>query len=134
MPFRLNCFSGVPETLQQKINIVCFYFCPAGPAVTTAAPETAENYSWTAIGVGATAAFASALGNPKAGDAVTATQKEMIVAYGQWDALVDGGGVIAAAGESLPGRVVGCPRGGPLCPAPHPPCDRIGSIVCGLFV
>merc|ERR1740130_2501214 len=73
----------------------------AGPAVTTAAPETAENYSWTAIGVGATAAFASALGNPKAGDAVTATQKEMIVAYGQWDALVDGGGVIAAAGPAV---------------------------------
>ena len=163
MPFRLNCISGVPETLQREANIVCFYFCPAGPAADVPVEQwdqTCSNPSkpcWDLFksfggcgGIETVKTMAGLLC-----DTDLSIQKVQDIAPGVTGTLCDkcatscfengqdvcsGGPAVTTAapetpaGESLPGRVVGCPRGGPLCPAPHPPCDRIGSIVCGLFV
>merc|ERR1740133_615893 len=80
--------------------MACVTSCTTSDVAVTAPPVAAPvNYKWTPVGVGATAEFASALGNPEAGDAVTEAQMDMIVGAGQWEALLAAGGFVAVDGS-----------------------------------
>lgn len=50
--------------------------------------KATDDLVWTEKGVEVTKAFATQLGNQKAGDAVTDEQKAMIKEFGKWDILV----------------------------------------------